>query len=61
MLLDADFEIEINGEKIRDAVYVDINAKLSPLEIIALQQARAQQIYDAIHSDVTPNQGGQDD
>jgi hypothetical protein len=54
MLADADFEIEINGEKIRDAVYVDINSGITVQEVLALQQARAQQIYDETHPPIEP-------
>ena len=50
MIYDADFEIVINGEKIRDCVYVDIDAKLTFAQVQQLQQARAQQIYDETHA-----------
>jgi ribosomal 50S subunit-recycling heat shock protein len=49
MYADADFEIEINGEKIRDSVYVNLDDGLSITQIQQLQQARAQQIYDETH------------
>lgn len=54
MLIDADFEIEINGEKIRDSVYVDLDSNLTMEQIQELQQQRAQQIYDETHSTIEP-------
>jgi hypothetical protein len=54
MLADADFEIEINGEKIRDSVYVDLASGITVQEVLALQQARAQQIYDETHPPMVP-------
>lgn len=49
MIYDADFEIVIKGEKIRDSVYVNSKDGLSASQIKQLQQERAQQIYDETH------------
>ena len=60
MYADADFEIEINGEKIRDSVYINLDDGLTILQIQQLQQARAQQIYDETH-ELVPLKGNEND
>jgi ribosomal 50S subunit-recycling heat shock protein len=54
MKIDADFEIVINGEVIRDSVYINIGDNLSIEQIQQLQQVRAQQIYDEINLNPEP-------
>jgi ribosomal 50S subunit-recycling heat shock protein len=54
MKIDADFEIVINGEVIRDSVYINIGDNLSIEQIQQLQQVRAQQIYDEINLNSEP-------
>jgi hypothetical protein len=56
MKIDADFEIVINGEVIRDSVYINIGDNLSIEQIQQLQQVRAQQIYDEINLNSEPKQ-----